>query len=450
MSDISQFLNEGRLADDLPALVLANVPQITPEIRKQVLEPLETSKTGLFDTHPADRDRIASAALEKAPGIFRMPARPDSKTHPDARQRDASAAQAATTEPKHFGETGDSLPATVLFRDFAELSRTATVNFYEEQLEREVKPQELCSVASLVGSQEADIKAFKILEQYFHGTANPLRPFPMPADSVVAPSNADETTQAISSARERMMSLLEAYRSDFKQFDEADTDHLAASAAEAVYLAKAGNFRKQLQLKYDDIMSAAAGAEKARVVMESTAMRLAAFEAAAAERLSAAMQLALLPDVCAKAGLDEGTPARVARLLKAAHLTSSLVPEIVALRNQLEALSSLLTCVGDKETTNEALIAAIRQTARELRTKLVSLRGRLAGKPYPFDHAQSDMTLDWYVCGQAPGAELPDADEIGQIGSLANDAVTKVFSLHQRLLSHLTVVAANVEEIMVD
>src|SRR5204862_6962780 len=99
ISDISQFLNEGRLADDLPALVLANVPQITPEIRKQVLEPLEMSKTGLFDTHPADRDRIASAALEKAPGIFRLPARPGSKTHPDAQQRDASAAQAATTEP---------------------------------------------------------------------------------------------------------------------------------------------------------------------------------------------------------------------------------------------------------------------------------------------------------------------------------------------------------------
>jgi Zn-dependent protease with chaperone function len=57
LNDLGQFMNEGKLADDLPALVLANVPQITPEIRQQAIEPRETSKTGLFDTHPADRDR---------------------------------------------------------------------------------------------------------------------------------------------------------------------------------------------------------------------------------------------------------------------------------------------------------------------------------------------------------------------------------------------------------
>src|SRR5258708_35082571 len=43
LGDLGRFLDEGRLADDLPALILANVPQITPEIRQQAVEPMETT-----------------------------------------------------------------------------------------------------------------------------------------------------------------------------------------------------------------------------------------------------------------------------------------------------------------------------------------------------------------------------------------------------------------------
>jgi len=212
----------------IQAVSNANVPQITPEIRKQVLEPLAESKTGLFDTHPADRDRVASAVLEKAPGIFRLPAAPNSATHPAAEQREASAAIAARIETghEHFDEAGDSLPATVLFRDFAQLSRTATVMFYEEQLERKIKPEELCSVASLVGAQEADFKAAKVLEEYLHGTASPLRPLPLPAEVASPLPTAEEAAQAVTTARERMLSLLEAYRADFKAYDDADTERI--------------------------------------------------------------------------------------------------------------------------------------------------------------------------------------------------------------------------------
>jgi hypothetical protein len=246
-----------------------------------------------------------------------------------------------------------------------------------------------------------------------------------------------------------MLGLLEAYRVDFKEFDDADTEHLGAIVAKAVYSAQAGAFRKQLELKYDDAASAAVGAEQARSTMEAAATRLAPFETAASERLTATLQLVLRPDMRDRAALDDDTPARVARLLKAAQLTASLGPDIVALRNQLAALSALLKCIRDNDNPGEKLVAAIRRAATEIRSCLVALRERLAGKPYPFDHAQADMTLDWYVCGHKPGGELPDADAIGAIGALANDAVGKFFGLHQRVLSHLTVAAEKVEESIV-
>jgi Zn-dependent protease with chaperone function len=446
MNDLSQFMNEGKLADNLPALVLANVPQITPEIRQAVLEPRETSKTGLFDTHPADRDRIASAALEKTPGIFRLPARPRGGTHPDAALRDAAATRAAAGEPEHFDETGDNLPATVLFRDFAKLSRTATVKFYEEQLERDIRPEELCPVASLVGSQEADLQAFKTLERYFGGAASPLRPLPLPAEPGNVPLDVEEKIQAVSNARERMLRLLEAYRADFKVYDDADTEHLEAIVAKAVYGAKAGAFRKNLELKYDDAAAASKGAKQARQTMEAAAARLGPFETAAGERVSAALQLTLVPDVRERSRLGDDAPEWIARLLKTAHLTATLVPGIVALRNQLRCLSALLACIPEGDNPGEALVAAIRRESAATRECLSGLRERLAGAPYPFDHSQADMTLDWYICNRPPGRELPDSDEIGEIGSLANEAITKLFGLQQRLVSHLTVIAEKIEE----
>src|SRR5205807_9210241 len=128
-----------------------------------------------------------------------------------------------------------------------------------------------------------------------------------------------------------------------------------------------------------------------------------------------------LPDSRSSAGLDADAPDRVARLLQAAQLAASLCPHLVALRNQAAPLSSLLACVQENEK-NSSLISSIRVAAGALRESLVDLRGRLAGSPYPFNHAESDMTLDRYVFGFAAEVNVPDSDSISEVGSLANDA----------------------------
>lgn len=443
-SDLGRFLDEGRLADDLPALVLANVPQITPEIRKQVLEPMETARTGLFDTHPADRDRVASARLEKTPGIFRLPVAREPATHPDAGSRVASATAAATAEPAHFDESSESLPATVLFRDFAELSREATLRFYAEQLERPIRLDELHPVASLVGAQEIEIQANKALQRYFQGTISPLRPLPVSSDAALPPANAEEIKRVLAEARTQMLALLEAYRGDFKEFDEADTSSLSAGVAEAVYRAGAGSHRKQLQLKFENAEAAAAASEKSRSMMDAAIAKMSAFETAAANRLTAALRLVYLDDQRAASELDGESPAQVARLVPAARLAADLCPDLVTVRNQIAPLSALLSCVGENEK-NAALISAIRLGSAAIRERLAAIHKRLAGCPYPFNHAEADMTLDRYVFGFPAGKELPDADEIGAIGSLASDAMNKVFALHHRSLSHLSAVAEKIE-----
>src|SRR5262249_8077181 len=64
--DLGRFYQEGRLADNLPRLIMANVEQLPPEATKAVDDYVEKSTTGWFDTHPCDRDRIANAHHENA------------------------------------------------------------------------------------------------------------------------------------------------------------------------------------------------------------------------------------------------------------------------------------------------------------------------------------------------------------------------------------------------
>jgi Zn-dependent protease with chaperone function len=80
---------------DLPATIVQAAESIPAKELRRARKKALKLRTGLFDTHPADKDRIASAEKEDAPGIF------------------------------HCDE-----PATSLFTDFTKLSRGVTEHYY--------------------------------------------------------------------------------------------------------------------------------------------------------------------------------------------------------------------------------------------------------------------------------------------------------------------------------
>ena len=67
---MEQFYREGRLADDLPRLILENVRQIPAHVSKLIDESVNREQTGLFDTHPCTAERISASRQENATGIF--------------------------------------------------------------------------------------------------------------------------------------------------------------------------------------------------------------------------------------------------------------------------------------------------------------------------------------------------------------------------------------------
>ena len=109
---------DGRLADDLPRLIHSQVSRMTKDQRAAIERQVHDTTTGLFDTHPADRDRVASVNKEAAAGIFDL-------------------------DP----------PATALFGDFEALSKATTRSYYRQMLGPATELPKLVAVAVVEGGQ---------------------------------------------------------------------------------------------------------------------------------------------------------------------------------------------------------------------------------------------------------------------------------------------------------
>jgi hypothetical protein len=70
-SQAGEHLDEKRLVEDLPGLIQLNARTITAETVAAMEKGIADSRTGWFDTHPCDRERLAAAEKLASPGVFR-------------------------------------------------------------------------------------------------------------------------------------------------------------------------------------------------------------------------------------------------------------------------------------------------------------------------------------------------------------------------------------------
>ena len=102
-----------KLPDNFPAYLCKHEASIPAAAKAQVQDTLGLSRTGFFDTHPSDGDRIRRARRAAEPGVF-----------------------------------GLELPATVLFSNFEVISKQITHIHYIDDLEIPVDPSALRAVES--------------------------------------------------------------------------------------------------------------------------------------------------------------------------------------------------------------------------------------------------------------------------------------------------------------
>ncbi len=106
-----------RYPDDLPSLIISTSERIPGKAHRQIQKSLNKSRTGLFDTHPCLRDRMANVAREATDGVFRL-----------------------------------DEPATALLADYPKLAMEATFRLHRAIFGRHVKRDQLVRVVDLEDS----------------------------------------------------------------------------------------------------------------------------------------------------------------------------------------------------------------------------------------------------------------------------------------------------------
>jgi hypothetical protein len=92
---------------------------------------------------------------------------------------------------------------------------------------------------------------------------------------------------------------------------------------------------------------------------------------------------------------------------------------------------------------NRSLIEAITETADALGTDLHSVVSGLERIPYPFDHAEANMTVQRYLMPRTPSAR-----DVGGLYEAADQYLDRIADLYPRVASRLAVMAERVEQLL--
>jgi len=105
---LSASLDHRKLVDSLPSLITYHAHQMIKEALPIIEKEISQSKTGWFDSHPCDRDRIAAAERLAVPGIFQS-----NRSATDLFS-DFGAQAAAATWNLYLGYFGPKVPRTAI------------------------------------------------------------------------------------------------------------------------------------------------------------------------------------------------------------------------------------------------------------------------------------------------------------------------------------------------
>ena len=411
MSDLRQFHSEGRLADDLPTLIVSNVQHISPQFRKEYRKLQLARETGLFDTHPADRERIENARQEDPAGLFQLP-----------------------------GEQKDP-PATVLFTKFERLCRAMTSDYYEDLLGKHFKKKLLHPASKLIAQRDAEVEAGKALDRYFQIHVPVDRPLTLYDDTDKPPVNPREAAYDLKAARDEMLRELEEYKDLPDRYQEAE--NTLYTTAEALSVMDCG-----LRIKARDFdlpdgsrRTAEAKHKRAKAATQFLAAKMLVFETAASMRISTALRILQVPKIANAIPDGLALQDEVRIMIRDARLISGIIGGLPILRILYRRIAVLFARLGRQPS--QKLIRTIIDQLEGMHTRIYEISNELKDHSYPFDHADDTMSLRDFVIPY-----LPDEMDVGALVNTTQLLFERLYTLQVRLFARLTQAAEKVETVL--
>jgi len=413
--DLQHAWREQRLCDDLPALIRGRETDMSDKVRQKLLEHHTSQKTGWFDSHPSDAQRIAAARREGAPGLMKVTA-----------------------------------PAWVLFQDFPKLSRLATLLFYKQQIGAAFQPQHLMKTEAMAQNRAERQKTDTSMDRYFRGLIDPRRPvFPTPSSSR---PDRRKAAEAILGLRSKLWGLEAPAAEARAKYDAAAERGILLYGARELRTAgyrKSGLKDPAIDSMTDDALRSAETAGRAEranaqnvidraleIALERLDLALSPANPAAPERKESSSDA---EDFGAYDLAEE--PAAGSGDLVFTALTSMRLAwaQVESLREHIVALSALSSRVKPSGNPT-ALVNALLWHSRKASGLLREMHQNLGGAEFPYQDSGQRMLLSRYVVHG-----MPPPEDIGQTASCAQDALDAYDSLYLRIMADLAQRAEKIE-----
>ena len=344
----------GRLVDDLPGFVALETRRLPVEVCDALSKEAAQSKTGWFDTHPSDAERVRAAESAQAAGVL----------------------------------VGDG-SATAIFDDFSALAQQATVAYYRHQCAINLKEVQLLPLDAVVGEVTAQVETERATKDFFFGLLTIRTILVLSPGELHQTPPREQLTAEWRAAHQRQLSEVSGMERLIEDLLEADGTDLTMEQAKALLQAgfklKAGHFG----LAEPTTQTVFEAQEEARRIIARVREKLGAARTATRERFVAALRAYFLEPL--PEGLAPEAREEVERLVRIISQFDTLTGAILSLRNEVAAFDLLLRNMPQDGSN------AFYTTARGMGASLARLTTRLleatAGLEYPFDHARGKVLL---------------------------------------------------------
>jgi len=397
--DVRQSWASNRLPEDLPLLIHHKASSLPAAVQQKLSTSAASAKTGWFDTHPCDADRIRAARRLNQPGVFRL------------------------TEP-----------AARLFSDFAAVSKRVTRHQYEKHFELEFTEQNLMPAEEILRESAASAQANAMVAKYYGSVNLSLKPL-LATGALPAITNEAEAIGTWREARE----ATEALRAEAAELSAecGEQQKRLVELISAHTLTKAGFKLKPGAFGLpDEPLSLSEQKTAARSALEETTAaisdrlaRLDPFMAALRQRVTLALRLA----PTGKSGLSAEGAGELAALAPLLAAVGAEMPRAHEMGSKLSAFA-LLAQIRGNHSDPAAVDKIVSALAAELQSWISGIQERLKPFAYPFPHARGQLTVAEYARSEKP-AEF----ELQRVYQDGQSHVDRLFALHYRLIGRILV-----------
>jgi len=402
--ELHEAWREGRLGDDLPQLIASKSQVLPEEARAAVEEHALARRTGFFDTHPSDRERVARAEKAACPGVFDLDA-----------------------------------PASVVFADFAGICRQMTLDYYEEAIGPDVRDTTFVSSAELMEHRERLAADEEAVDRYFPVLMPRSRPFALGRARVPEPGQPKELLERLGQLHAAVQQRFEPIAEVYQRHRQQDDRQVDAEAAEALAQAGLRPDVEAFHLPSPDARGAARARERAQRLREEACPELDAFEALQRERLLIGLSLLSHPKVKARLGERAVPDAEVAVLVQA---LSGLEANFFGIRALFEQHVRLGTLLANAEGREEdaGFVSVLFEQAERAAGLLEPLVAQLSEVPFPFEHGKKPLSAAEHLLPE--GLPPQNVADVAQAAALV---LERGFALHTRIVARLVAAVEPVE-----